>query len=558
MKSAVCGALALFAVAGSALAVTPRIVDMQPITDDQLPQTRATNSIVFSAIPGPYVAFAAATGALGYDDYYSTYAEAFTFMHLQRFRFVGGVQQVGGVIQFQFYDLVNPNPVNVLDVALPQAGNFIWTIGLETATDAKNSTFAIPQDGYLQLVTGAGITGQWFLSTNIPDVGTEQRIAGEGTLTTHSQRFEFVTFGGTNTAPNIPIDPTINGAATPGIFTQCGGGSVLTVTIAAPGSNPVATGFGVTADTTAVGGAPGTLMLDNGVAPDVTANDLTFTLGVNVPSGADAGFVIPVAITYTQGGAQTINGQFALDRDLSGDTLASARTLGAVPNNAVIAGNLRGGNDIDTYGILLNALNNNGTPENSADDFYDFTASCVGAVDFDSQLFLFAPNGMGLLFNDDESATNFDSLMTGVGIPAASVGQGGLVYLAIGAWGRDAADVAAAEIWLDQPYEVTRAPDGAGAANPLSQYVGVGDAGGAYAITMTGATTPCPVDVDNGSNVGLPDGAVDVSDLIYCLIKLEEGTLDLDNDGDAAVGTPDCGTDVNDLIFFLLHLESGC
>ncbi|MCA9254363.1 MAG: PEP-CTERM sorting domain-containing protein, partial [Phycisphaerales bacterium] len=34
-----------------------------------------------------------------------------------------------------------------------------------------------------------GSTGQWFLSTTLPTIGTESRAPGEGSLETHSHRF---------------------------------------------------------------------------------------------------------------------------------------------------------------------------------------------------------------------------------------------------------------------------------------------------------------------------------------------------------------------------------
>jgi hypothetical protein len=75
--------------------------------------------------------------------------------------------------------------------------------------------------------------------------------------------------------------------------------------------------------------------------------------------------------------------------------------------------------------------------------------------------------------------------------------------------------------------------------------------------------TWCQADLDddgNGGNGGLPDGGVDINDLLFFLSAFEAGSAaaDLDNDGDPAQGTPDGGVDINDLLFFLARFEAGC
>jgi hypothetical protein len=69
----------------------------------------------------------------------------------------------------------------------------------------------------------------------------------------------------------------------------------------------------------------------------------------------------------------------------------------------------------------------------------------------------------------------------------------------------------------------------------------------------------CPADLDSGNGAGIPDGGVDINDLLFFLTTFEAGTAaaDLDNDGlDPA--QPDGGVDINDLLFFLTHFEAGC
>jgi hypothetical protein len=73
----------------------------------------------------------------------------------------------------------------------------------------------------------------------------------------------------------------------------------------------------------------------------------------------------------------------------------------------------------------------------------------------------------------------------------------------------------------------------------------------------------CYADLDNDglhANGGVPDGGVDINDLLFFLSGFEAGAtdVDLDNDGDPASSTPDGGVDINDLLFFLARFESGC
>ncbi len=188
MRASLFFALAVAASAGPALAFNARIVGWEPIPEDDTIVTRSQFQSVFSAIPGPYVAFSAATGSLGFDDYQSTYTAGPDFA-LQSMRFVGGVTTVGGPLTIDFFDATQ-TLVNSTTLNLPSAGNFIWTITFESAAGLKDSNFIIPANGYVQLTAGAGTTGQWFLSTSLPTVGTESRAQGQGSVTTHSHRFE--------------------------------------------------------------------------------------------------------------------------------------------------------------------------------------------------------------------------------------------------------------------------------------------------------------------------------------------------------------------------------
>lgn len=133
----------------------------------------------YSAIEGPYNSFAAATGSVGFDDYGTAADDDIV---LTSWRFVGGVQQVGGTMSFQFFD-ADQQFVDSFGIALPQAGNFIWTITI-------NSEVIIPANGIVQAVVGEDFTGQWFLGATPPTIGTNDDTFGGASGGALSHRFE--------------------------------------------------------------------------------------------------------------------------------------------------------------------------------------------------------------------------------------------------------------------------------------------------------------------------------------------------------------------------------
>lgn len=173
----VVSALALAALAGAASAnivATPAPLDSEA--------GYVGRAVVYSAIPGPYSGFAAATGSIGFDDYASTMTT--DVETLQSMRFVGGVTTAGMSLQFDFYS-TSAVLVNSFTLAFPQGGNFIWTVnGIDVD---------IPKNGILQITAPAGSTGRWFLSSTAPSVGTNDPLFGGANGGALSHRFEFTT-----------------------------------------------------------------------------------------------------------------------------------------------------------------------------------------------------------------------------------------------------------------------------------------------------------------------------------------------------------------------------
>lgn len=118
-----------------------------------------------------------------------------------------------------------------------------------------------------------------------------------------------------------------------------------------------------------------------------------------------------------------------------------------------------------------------------------FTASTVGLTAMDTQLFLFDSAGVGLAMSDDADAAHgggsgiYQSAISGQFVPAA-----GIYYLAITPYDVDPGNSDPNYIWADSPYNVERAPDGPGAANPvLAVWGGSAFDAGTYGIALTGA-----------------------------------------------------------------------
>lgn len=139
--------------------------------------------------PNGYVAFPVGGGAIGFDDYDSI-ATGGT-IDVSSYRFVGGVDVAGGVAFFEFYD-TNSAFVDSFGVAFPSAGNFIWTITINSYPGGV----VVPEAGIHQIVTdntgsfGPAAQGQWFLGDAGPTVGTQSSAFGSDSSGQFAHNFE--------------------------------------------------------------------------------------------------------------------------------------------------------------------------------------------------------------------------------------------------------------------------------------------------------------------------------------------------------------------------------
>jgi hypothetical protein len=164
----------LTAIAGTACAID---VSARPLDEASSFDDRGVP--VFSAIGGPFAAFPLASGSLGFDDYNSIATGDYDV--LTDLRFIGGVANVGGRLDFNFFHQ-DGTLISNFFVTLFQSGDFFWTI--------SNINVLIPTDGILQIVASADTTGRWFLSQTAPTIGTQSSTFGGANGGAFSHRFE--------------------------------------------------------------------------------------------------------------------------------------------------------------------------------------------------------------------------------------------------------------------------------------------------------------------------------------------------------------------------------
>jgi hypothetical protein len=267
--------------------------------------------------------------------------------------------------------------------------------------------------------------------------------------------------------------------------------ALLTVSVE-NGANPVSTGVSVVADLSAIGLSGSQAMYDDGTHGDIIAGDGRYSYLATIAPWAGTGAAnLGFSVADSQG--RSSSGSFPItvlaapaadqwDEDFAGGD-ASPMPVGTVPINGsgplnLITGHL-GASDADMYRI------------NICDPAL-FSATTVNGTIVDTQLFLFREDGHGVTMDDDDPASGaFQSTLS-----HQFVTTPGVYYLAVSEWGKDPVDSAQRFLWTEtvgDSYSVEHAPDGPGAANPISTWNFALGSGGSYQIYLTGVCRGEPV-----------------------------------------------------------------
>jgi hypothetical protein len=181
----------------------------------------------------------------------------------------------------------------------------------------------------------------------------------------------------------------------------------------------------VSADASSLGGGL-VQMSDNGVFPDTTAGDGTFSGSFMTTQSTPGNHSLAVSMTFP---TDTVSQPILFNvpgTDDAGELLATAVNATFNAATATIAGTIADGvcdgADADLYRIHIC-------------DPANFSATTVGGTVFDTQLFLFDSSGLGLFTNDD--APNELSLQSRLAGPMVTALQPGFYYLAVAPFDKD-------------------------------------------------------------------------------------------------------------------------
>ncbi|MBI1190560.1 MAG: hypothetical protein GC200_07795 [Tepidisphaera sp.] len=332
-------------------------------------------------------------------------------------------------------------------------------------------------------------------------------------------------------AQTTPTNPTITSASiTPDTVLE-GGANVHVLATVSPGQNPLSTNLSVVA-------AGGIQMLDDGINDDGIAGNNVFGAFANTGNQPAGVTTYGITVTDDQGrsgtGSVTLNiiprGQWEESIDGAGDAgelPASAQAItGADGPLASIGGSIDSG-DTDMYAITI-----------CDPTMFSASLGVGGRTNFDTQLWLFDANGVGVEFNDDSvgAASVLDN---------SFVTAPGQYYIAVSGYNRDALDSSGALLWNNTPFTGVRAADGPGAANAVSSWTGSG-ANGTYLLTLSGVCIQngpaCDPDVNQ-------DGVADQGDVDYLINVIAGGEnptgIDSDFNGDGVSDQGDIDAIIN-------------
>jgi hypothetical protein len=186
-------------------------------------------------------------------------------------------------------------------------------------------------------------------------------------------------------------------------------------------------------------------------------------------------------------------------------------------------------------------------------DPQSFSASTVGTTSWDTQLFVFKADGMGLVFNDDTPAGgSLQSAISSLHTASQPVGD---YFIAISAYDMDPLS-GGLEIWADTPFNTERTPDGPGAFGAVDSWFITGASSGAYSIMMGGscfAVPAAPTCYPNCDGSTTPP-VLNVADFSCFLSKFAAGDPYANCDGST---TPPV-LNVADFSCFLSSFAAGC
>ena len=165
----------------------------------------------------------------------------------------------------------------------------------------------------------------------------------------------------------------------------------------------------------------------------------------------------------------------------AGDLPGTAQNPGGSGPLTSIAGSA-GDGDVDMYQICIT-------------DPIGFSATTVGMATFDTQLFLFDSNGLGVYQNDDDVGLQ-STLPSGDPNSPTVIG---IYYLAVNDYNNEAQSAGGYIFPTGAPFSSVYGPTGPGGASPIISWDG-GDfpPGGTYTIVLTGASAPSECEVVGG------------------------------------------------------------
>jgi hypothetical protein len=183
-----------------------------------------------------------------------------------------------------------------------------------------------------------------------------------------------------------------------------------------------------------------------------------------------------------------------------------------------------------------------------------FSASTVvGNRLINPQLFLLDANGFGVVADengpDGALPSRISNMFTSSRLP-------GLYYVAVSSFDKEPWDFAHELIWGETPFGVERAPDGLGAADPLSSWSAGAGATGQYAIALTGAcfaqpsASACYPNCDGSTQPPI----LNVNDLVCFLNRFAAGDSYANCDGSSAAPI----LNALDFVCFLDRFVAGC